>query len=146
MDGSDSIGAFLQLHNDKSLYALTNHHIIVGLPKNTVEGYREARKPLVAASRIKLTIPLNANHSQTLQSLVPKVAKKKNEYKPVITTIIRRIYLQGKILLKARATHARMSRQQHSMDELKNLKKQWRDIVNLSGNLRLGEVDYSSGY
>jgi hypothetical protein len=61
MDGSDSIGAFLQLHNDKSLYALINHHIIVGLPKNTIEAYREARKPLMTTSRIKITILVNAD-------------------------------------------------------------------------------------
>jgi hypothetical protein len=34
---------------------------------------------------------------------------------------------------------------QHRIDELTDLNKQWRDIVNLVGNLLLGEVDYSSG-
>ncbi len=98
---SDSIGAFLQLHNDKSLYALTNHHVVVRMLKNTVKVYGEARKPLVAASRIKLTILLIENPQASPAEFSSKGRREGERTKKVVTrTITRRIYLQGRLNLE----------------------------------------------
>jgi hypothetical protein len=75
---------------------------------------------------------------------VQKVAEKENELQTCNYDDYPEAVPSREIEPQTWAMRARMS-SQHSIDELTDLNKRWRDIVNLSGNLLLDEGDYSSG-